>query len=86
MSIEAPDDVAAGATFDVSWTGEPGSGDYLVVVPKGASTAADAPYVNMSVGAPVTLTAPADPGAYEIWWVEGDTVDDVLARRDITVT
>ena len=62
------------------------SGDYLAIVPSGGSYTADDPYVNIVGTTSATLEAPAAAGAYEIWWIEGDTIDNVMARHRITIT
>ena len=87
LMIGAPAEVAAGADVVVSWSGVPGRGDYLTIVPKGATRTHDEPYVDVHAGTPsVTLTAPATAGEYEIWFVEGDTVDKVKSRLPLKVT
>ena|SRR5437773_6562477 len=90
FTLGAAPTVSAGAQFDVSWTGDPNRGDYVTIVPNGATKVADQPFVDLVAGHnQITLMAPNTPGAYEIWLVEGDTLGDtansIKARRPITV-
>jgi hypothetical protein len=91
IALTAPATAKAGSTFGVSWTGKETSGDFLVIVPAGATEwveSADSPYVNATQGNPATLTAPKAAGDYEIWFLKGDTegVEVVKARSPLKVT
>jgi Ca-activated chloride channel family protein len=89
ITLVAPPEAKAGETISVGWTGAEVLGDYLVIVPVGTTRyveSADSPYVNVTLGNPASLVAPATPGAYEIWFVTGDTDDQVKARSALTVT
>jgi hypothetical protein len=85
-SLHGPADAKAGSDIVVTWTGEVRNGDYVTVVAKGGSYKGDDPYVNIYDTTSATLKAPAAAGEYEIWWIEGDTIDVVLARHPITIT
>lgn len=90
ITLSAPAEVAAGATFQVGWTGTETTGDFFVIVPAGATTwteTADSPYVNATTGNPAPLTAPKTAGAYEIWFLKGElgTTLIIKARSPITV-
>jgi Ca-activated chloride channel homolog len=84
ITLEAPPEVAAGSDFDVTWTGPNGPGDYVTIVPAGAAESAYLDYAYTTEGSPVTLTAPAEPGAYEIRY-RSDRLAGVFATIDITV-
>ncbi len=84
-TIDGPDEVAAGEQFDVEWTGPDGPGDYITIVPEGAEPRTYLSYFGTSVGSPGTLTAPEDPGEYELWYVTA-TQYGIFARTPITVT
>ena len=91
ISITAPTEVGAGESFEAGWTGEETKGDFFVIVPAGATTwteTPDSPYYNVSMGNPTPLTAPAQPGEYEIWFLKGqlDTRIVIKARAPLTVT
>jgi len=79
--LEAPASVAAGAKFEVAWTGPNNERDYVGI---GSATRPYVSYFYTRTGSPEPLTAPDDPGEYELRYflAEGDTV---IARRPITV-
>ena len=83
--LDAPAEVAAGSEVVIGWTATDFPGDYLVIVPAGAQRSNEEPFVDVSRGNPATLKAPEKPGSYEILYIVGDTVDQILARRPITV-
>ena len=84
ITIEAPTEVAAGADFEVTWTGPNGPSDYLTIVPADAPEAAYLDYAYTTEGSTLTLTAPDEPGAYEIRY-RTDRLGGVFASVDITV-
>ena len=84
ITIEAPTEVAAGADFEVTWTGPNGPSDYLTIVPADVPEAAYLDYAYTTEGNPLTLTAPEEPGAYEIRY-RSDRLGGVFASVDITV-
>jgi Ca-activated chloride channel homolog len=84
-TIDGPDEVSDGDQFEVAWTGPDGPGDYITIVPVGAEPRTYLSYFGTSVGSPGTLTAPEDPGEYELWYVTG-TEYGIFARTPITVT
>lgn len=84
ITIEAPAAVAAGSDFEVTWTGPDGPSDYLTIVAAGAAEAAYLDYAYTTEGSPLTLTAPEEPGAYEIRY-RTDRLGGVFASVEITV-
>lgn len=84
ITLEAPAEVEAGAEFEVVWTGPDGQGDYITIVAAGAAEGSYLDYEYTSVGSPVTLQAPAEPGDYEIWYAS-DRVDGTFATLAIVV-
>lgn len=84
-SLDGPDEVEAGADFEVSWTGPDGQGDYITIVALGATEWTDEPYFYTSGGSTGTLVASTEDGDYELWYVRGDD-EEILARRPITIT
>jgi hypothetical protein len=80
-AVEAPDTVAAGADFQVEWTGPNGESDYITIVPAGAEPGQYGSYAYTSSGNPVTITAPDEPGNYEVRY----QADAVYASTPITV-
>lgn len=83
-SLHAPDEVAGGATFVVSWEGPANDGDVLTVVPAGAEPAAMLSYAFTSFGNPATLTAPVEPGDYELRYLAA-AGGGVLVSRPLRV-
>lgn len=85
-SVKGPSSVQHGAQFDVTWTGPDGPGDYITIVPAGSPPGTYLSYVYTNTGSPVTLTAPDNPGAYEIWYASDRVLNVVFAKANITVT
>lgn len=85
LTLAAPDQVAAGASFDVEWTGPAHSGDYITIVAAGAEDAQYGSYSDVSAGSPAKLNAPKEPVEAEIRYVASQG-RKVLARRPIRVT
>lgn len=83
-SVSAPATVDAGATFEVAWTGPANAGDYLTIVPAGADEGEYLDYAYADAGSPLTLTAPDEPGRYELWYVSGQGYR-TLARAPVEV-
>jgi Ca-activated chloride channel family protein len=84
ITLDAPAEVAAGAAFEVTWTGPDGPTDYITIVPAGSPEGTYLSYAYTSSGSPARLTAPSEPGAYEIWYAS-DRVDGTFATRPIVV-
>lgn len=85
VTLAAPAQVAAGAQFEVTWTGPDGPSDYITIVAAGAAVSEYGDYKYTSTGSPVTLTAPDAPGNYEIRY-NSDRVDIVFKSIPIRVT
>jgi hypothetical protein len=88
ITMQAPAEAAPGERITVSWTGKEQLGDGIYIVEAGRTrifATDDAAGYNTSLGNPGTLVAPAKPGAYEIWFVEEETVDHIKARLPLTV-
>jgi len=83
-SLEAPAEVGAGGQFAIGWSGPDNDRDYLTIVPAGAREGSYESYQYTRDGSPVTLTAPDDPGAYEVRYVTGQG-GNTLASSPVTV-
>jgi Ca-activated chloride channel homolog len=70
-TVRAPNELPAGSAFEVTWDGPDNRGDYVTIVPEGAEDHSWLSYAYTSSGTPATLTAPIDPGPYEIRYVSG---------------
>ena len=84
-SVSGPASAAHGATFNVSWTGPNATEDFITIVPVGAPQGSYLSYGYTNYGNPVTLTAPAAPGQYELRYVYGGTNQETLAAAMITI-
>jgi Ca-activated chloride channel family protein len=69
VTLEAPAQVEAGVEFEVTWTGPDGPQDYITIVPAGSPVGTYLDYEYTTQGSPLSLTAPEDPGQYEIRYV-----------------
>ena len=83
-SIDAPADVVTGASFSVAWEGPDHADDYLTIVRMGAPEGAYLSWTYTSRGNPGTLTAPGEPGDYEVRYATGQG-NRTLASAPITV-
>ncbi len=84
-ALEAPDSVAAGAAFDVAWTGPDNQGDFITIVEVGADVGEYGDYAYTQNGAVSEISAPDAVGTYEIRYVLGNS-DRTLVSRTIEVT
>lgn len=82
--ITAPDTAAAGAQFEIGWTGPNLHGDWLTIVKPDRLVNEYGSYVDVPNGSPATLTAPPASGSYELRYVLGGKA--IIGRRPITVT
>eukprot|EP00873_Tetraselmis_striata_P030293 jgi/Tetstr1/450557/TSEL_037593.t1 len=69
VSVSAPEIVIANARFAVSYTGTINSNDYVTIVPAGAEEGSYGDYQRVRDDTEQELTAPADPGLYEVRYV-----------------
>lgn len=83
-TLDAADEVVAGAQVEVRWTGPDNSGDYITIVEKGAEDGRFANYANTSGGTPLRVLAPIVDGEAELRYMTGQG-HRVLARRGIRV-
>lgn len=84
-TLTVPKQVVAGAVFTVGWGGPDNQDDYVTVVPGDTAEDKFGDYRNTSEGPTLTLTAPVEPGAYEVRYVAGRS-HTVLGRAAINVT
>lgn len=85
ITLEVPVEVEAGSTFQVVWTGPDGPSDYITIVEAGAPLGAYLDYGYTSEGSPITLTAPDQPGDYEVWYASDRVSLFTFASIPITV-
>ena len=82
--VQAPANVDAGAVFRATWTGPNNAGDYLTVVRPDAKPDVYGDYRETQHGATIELTAPMEPGSWEVRYVAVKS-KTVLGRTAITV-
>lgn len=74
-SVKGPAEVAAGARFEISWTGPANSKDFITIVEKGAREGEYNQYQypkNSRAGKPLSFNAPELPGQYELRYLSGN--------------
>ncbi len=85
QSVSAPASVATGADFQVSWGETVNALDWITIVPVGAPEGEALDYEYTRSDESVTLTAPSEPGLYEVRYVlaEGEVT---MASTPVEVT
>jgi von Willebrand factor type A domain-containing protein len=84
-SLDVPASVPAGAPVSVTWTGPGRQWDRIGIVPVGApDRSPDAPQSSYASGNPVSISAPDQPGEYEVRYFSY-APRAVLARGRVTV-
>ena len=83
-TVTAPAEAAAGAVFQVEWQGPGYPGDWVSIAPQGAGDGDYLNYFYTRNGSPGNLTAPDNPGAYEVRYVM-EPGRKILGRTTITV-
>lgn len=81
---EVPEKVAADGKFRVKWEGPDNKRDYVTIVKADAEDGKYGSYIYVENGQDKDLTAPEEPGEYEIRYVTSQK-KSVLAREQITV-
>lgn len=84
VTLEAPAEVAPGGDIVVHWTATPGLDDFVTVVPVGTEEGNWGAWADVSDGDPAHVTAPEEPGQYEVRYLTGRSYR-TLARLPITV-
>lgn len=69
VSVSGPETVLTGEKFNVSWTGAVDTNDYVTIVPAGTDEGQYGNYVVVRDNDAGTLTAPSDPGFYELRYI-----------------
>ena len=80
-TLDAPGQVAAGAKFSVKWTGPNNERDYVAI---GNAARLYMGYEYTKAGSPLTLTAPDEPGQYELRYFLG-VGDTIIGKRPLVV-
>ncbi len=81
VTLDAPDVVGAGTDVSILWQGPDAPLDNIQIAKAGTDSYETYGYVSGSN--PVILTAPEEPGDYEILYKFGDS--EIIARRPLTI-
>ncbi|QOY63644.1 VWD domain-containing protein [Lysobacter sp. H21R4] len=84
-SVQVPDTAPAGAKVSVQWTGPNYPHDVISVVRAGAPGRESVNHTPTAAGTPLSLLLPAEPGDWEVRYVQYQD-HKVLARKSITTT
>lgn len=69
VELEVPSRVPTDRRFAIHWRGPASDGDLITVAPAGSLPMRMLDWAPVSMGDPLTLAAPADPGEYEVRYV-----------------
>ena len=83
--LNGPGTAPAGASFEVTWQGPDSRNDYIAIAAKGSHDAKRDEYSYTETGNPVVITAPGEPGKYELRYVYSHS-HKVIGRTDIEIT
>jgi hypothetical protein len=83
-TLSAPSSVTVGAKVVVEWRGAADARDFITIVPSGAPEGRYAGY-EYARQSPVTLTAPQEPGSYEVRYLAAASPYPTLARSPLTI-
>lgn len=83
-SLEAPAEVTVGTQFDVRFDGPRNQGDYITIVTPDTADNEWGAYRYVSEEGSVSMTAPGEPGTYELRYASGQSYR-ALAKRTFEV-
>lgn len=83
--MTTPPRALAGSAITATWTGPDNKGDYIAIARQDASADATISYVLTSAGPSLQLTAPIEPGPYELRYITARS-RTILARAAIEIT
>lgn len=83
--LHAPAEVAAGASFELTWEGSVNKTDFISIDEEGAPDRTYGEYIYPSKGSPGVLEAPDFPGNYVLRYHSGGSGYAVLGSRPIRV-
>ena len=83
--VGGPASVPVGSAFEAVWQGPDSRNDYIAIAHKSDEDLHYVDYAYTKKGSPVRLTAPAEPGEYELRYVHNHS-GTVIGRADIKAT
>lgn len=81
VELSAQDVVETGAKFEVSWTPTINQRDYIAIVPVGSDTGTFGNYQSVRNNSELALSAPAEPGLYEVRYILNVDKSTVASRQ-----
>ena len=84
VTVSGPDRLRASSDLTISWTGAIHPRDYVTIVPVGTAEGEYGDYRRIDSATQVKMTAPTEPGAYEIRY-HLDIDNRVMARHPFEV-
>src|SRR5690606_36761860 len=84
VTVSGPDRVRAGTEMALAWSGAIYPRDYITIVPAGAEDGQYADYINVGDATEGRMTAPTEPGLYEIRY-QLERGGRVMARQPFEV-
>ena len=82
-SIQAPTTAAPDAEISVIWTGPDTDRDFITITMPDADEGRYTSYAYTKDGSPAKFKTPAEPGTYEVRYVQSGK--KVIARKTITI-
>ncbi|WP_187393009.1 VWA domain-containing protein [Maritimibacter fusiformis] len=84
-TLDVPASIPVGSTFEVTWDGPGGDRDFISVAGPDEDVNRYATYEYVRGGNPLKLSAPAEPGAYELRYVQHGTPQRIIGTTMIDV-
>lgn len=84
-TLDAPEQIAAGSVVNVAWDGPNYRNDYISIAKPGDAYSKYSSYTYTEPGNPADITAPLEPGIYEIRYVANGNPDRILGVRSVQV-
>ena len=85
VTLAGLDEVKAGETFELAWTGPGHERDWIDIAEPGAAPGTYHSYVLVRTGNPMIMRAPSIPGTWEIRYLNGSDTR-IMATRVLAVT
>ena len=84
-TVKGPETAPEGSSFNVDWQGPNSRNDFIAIAKKGSHDAKHDEYTYTKKGNPAVITAPGEPGDYELRYVHSHS-KKVIGRIDIKIT
>lgn len=80
VQLQAPESVYAGSRFQLQWSHNIHSRDLITIVPEGAAEGETGQRKRVASRTDQTLTAPAEPGMYELRYILGEGMQTAASK------